>query len=239
MMITEEAADDHHRSAEDPLTGRPVRPPPAGSRPAGHRGRPTTAVLAQPAKVALVAAIAAVPPITVLHLSATGAVEPTSWTISDYVVTLPYGTPLFAMTTGALAIGGRRAGPRAGRASPAPGRAGAAGGLGGRDAGPVDLPDEPARYPAGHLLQRAPDRRRSGVRGPAGRRAADGPLAAGDHRPERDDHRPDGNLGDQRGAQPGTDPEPAARRHRDAGTDAAARTSCTRLPARSRSCCWR
>ena len=63
------------------------------------------AVLAQPAKVALVAAVAAVPPITVLHLSATGAVEPATWTISDYVVTLPYGTPLFGMTTGALAVG--------------------------------------------------------------------------------------------------------------------------------------
>ena len=61
--------------------------------------------LAQPAKIALIGAIASVPPITVLHLSATGPVEPTNWTISDYVVTLPYGTPLFGMTTGALAIG--------------------------------------------------------------------------------------------------------------------------------------
>ena len=48
----------------------------------------------------LVAAAAAVPPITMLHLNATGAVEPAGWTISDYVVTLPYGIPLFAMTTG-------------------------------------------------------------------------------------------------------------------------------------------
>ncbi len=63
------------------------------------------AALAGPAKVALVGALASVPPITVLHLSATGPVEPTTWTISDYVVTLPYGTPLFGMTTGALAIG--------------------------------------------------------------------------------------------------------------------------------------
>lgn len=63
------------------------------------------AAMAQPAKVAMVSAAAAVPPITVLHLSATGGVEPTTWTISDYVVTLPYGTPLFAMTTGALAVG--------------------------------------------------------------------------------------------------------------------------------------
>jgi len=64
-----------------------------------------TASLVQPAKVALVAAAASVPPITMLHLNATGAVEPATWTISDYVVTLPYGVPLFAMTTGALAIG--------------------------------------------------------------------------------------------------------------------------------------
>jgi hypothetical protein len=78
--------------------------------PTSRTTRPTTtaaqrSTLAQPAKVTVVAAAASVPPITVLHLSATGAVEPTTWTISDYVVTLPYGTPLFAMTTGALAIG--------------------------------------------------------------------------------------------------------------------------------------
>jgi len=74
----------------------------------GGRITPTSdhlSALAQPAKVAVVAAAAAVPPITVLHLSATGGVEVTTWTISDYVVTLPYGTPLFAMTTGALAVG--------------------------------------------------------------------------------------------------------------------------------------
>ena len=65
----------------------------------------TNTALDQPARVALVAAVAAVPPITILHLSATGAVDPVSWTISDYVVTLPYGVPLFAMTTGALALG--------------------------------------------------------------------------------------------------------------------------------------
>jgi Protein of unknown function (DUF998) len=59
----------------------------------------------QSAKLALVSAAAAVPPITVLHLSATNAVDPASWTISDYVVTLPYGIPLFAMTTAALALG--------------------------------------------------------------------------------------------------------------------------------------
>jgi Protein of unknown function (DUF998) len=65
----------------------------------------TTAAMDQPARVALVAAIASIPPITFLHLSATGGVEPAGWTISDYVVSLPYGIPLFAMTAGALAIG--------------------------------------------------------------------------------------------------------------------------------------
>ena len=74
----------------------------------GHTVSPVIgmAALAQPAKVAAVAAIAAVPPITMLHLSATDGVEPIGWTISDYVVTLPYGIPLYAMTVGALAIGG-------------------------------------------------------------------------------------------------------------------------------------
>src|SRR6476661_277383 len=62
--------------------------------------------LGQAAKVALVSAAAAVPPITMLHLNATGAVDPANWTISDYVVTLPYGIPLFGMTAAALAIGG-------------------------------------------------------------------------------------------------------------------------------------
>lgn len=91
------------------------RPPSlaSGSIAAAHTGRSTarqvttasSTTLARPAKVALVGAIASVPPITVLHMSATGPVEATTWTISDYVVTLPYGIPLFAMTTGALAIG--------------------------------------------------------------------------------------------------------------------------------------
>jgi hypothetical protein len=66
----------------------------------------TSGNLAQPAKVALVSAAAAVPPITMLHMNATAAVDPASWTISDYVVTLPYGIPLFGMTAAALAIGG-------------------------------------------------------------------------------------------------------------------------------------
>ena len=45
------------------------------------------------------------PPITALHLSATDPIEPSGWTISDYVVSLPHGTLLFALTTGALAVG--------------------------------------------------------------------------------------------------------------------------------------
>lgn len=57
------------------------------------------------ARGALAGSVAAVPPITMLHLSATGPVEPSGWTISDYVVSLPHGTVLFALTAGALAIG--------------------------------------------------------------------------------------------------------------------------------------
>ena len=65
-----------------------------------------TAALEQPAKIAFVGAVAAVPPITMLHLNTGDLVEPAGWTISDYVVTLPFGIPLFAMTTAAMAIGG-------------------------------------------------------------------------------------------------------------------------------------
>ena len=80
--------------------------PKSASRAAAQPGTASsTAALAVRAKVGLIGAIASVPPITVLHMSAAGPVEPTTWTISDYVVTLPYGIPLFAMTTGALAIG--------------------------------------------------------------------------------------------------------------------------------------
>lgn len=75
--------------------------PPAAVRTGGTAAES----LEHPAKVALIAAAASVPPITLLHLSATSAVDPATWTISDYVVTLPYGIPLFVMTTGALAIG--------------------------------------------------------------------------------------------------------------------------------------
>src|SRR4051794_37476410 len=75
--------------------------PPLATR-AARLGRPA----AHPAKVALVAATASVPPITVLHLSATGPLEPAGWTISDYVVTVPNGIPLYAMTAAAMAVGG-------------------------------------------------------------------------------------------------------------------------------------
>lgn len=54
----------------------------------------------------MVAAAASVPPVTVLHLGATGPLHPAGWTISDYVVTVPNGIPLYAMTAGALAVGG-------------------------------------------------------------------------------------------------------------------------------------
>lgn len=57
------------------------------------------------ARTAAAAAVAAIPPITALHLSATDPIEPSGWTISDYVVSLPHGTLLFALTTGALALG--------------------------------------------------------------------------------------------------------------------------------------
>lgn len=57
------------------------------------------------ARSALAGSVAAVPPITALHLLATDPVEPAGWTISDYVVSLPHGTLLFALTTGALAVG--------------------------------------------------------------------------------------------------------------------------------------
>jgi hypothetical protein len=82
------------------------RTPSAVIHPAASRAAAIPAdSLHQTARVALVAAAASVPPITFLHLNATDAVNPATWTISDYVVTLPHGIPLFAMTTGALAIG--------------------------------------------------------------------------------------------------------------------------------------
>lgn len=77
-----------HSSAMAATPGLSVRPP-----------------LDRAARGALAGSVAAVPPITMLHLSATGPVEPAGWTISDYVVSLPHGTVLFALTTGALAIG--------------------------------------------------------------------------------------------------------------------------------------
>jgi hypothetical protein len=70
------------------------------------------------ARGAVAASVASVPPITLLHLSATDPIEPSGWTISDYVVSLPHGTLLFALTTGALAIG---AGALAHGLAPVPG----------------------------------------------------------------------------------------------------------------------
>lgn len=77
-----------------------------------YSSTPTTAVrrprrtrLDRAAQGALAGSVAAVPPITALHLSASGPIEPSGWTISDYVVSLPQGTTLFALTTGSLAVG--------------------------------------------------------------------------------------------------------------------------------------
>ncbi len=66
----------------------------------------TSTVLDQPARVAVTAAVASIPPITMLHLEATDSVDPVTWTISDCVVSLPHGITLFGMTAAALAIGG-------------------------------------------------------------------------------------------------------------------------------------
>lgn len=88
------------------MTTVALRPSHSFSHPAtAGEGGPAAAMSARPAKIALVGAIAAVPPITLLHLNADGVAEPGGWTISDYVVTLPYGVPLFGMTAAALAIG--------------------------------------------------------------------------------------------------------------------------------------
>jgi hypothetical protein len=73
--------------------------------PAPLRATARPALLEPAARTAIVGAVAAVPPITLLHLSATDPIEPAGWTISDYVVSLPHGTLLFALTTGALAVG--------------------------------------------------------------------------------------------------------------------------------------
>ena len=59
-----------------------------------------------PRKIAFVAAMAAVPPITVVHVEATARMDPVGWTISDYVISAPHGVGLYAMTAGALAVGG-------------------------------------------------------------------------------------------------------------------------------------
>lgn len=67
--------------------------------------RPARLRLDHATQGAMAGSAAAVPPITALHLSATDPIEPAGWTISDYVVSLPHGTTLFALTTGALALG--------------------------------------------------------------------------------------------------------------------------------------
>lgn len=80
--------------------------------------RPRRTQLDRAAKGAVLGAVAAVPPITALHLSATDPIEPSGWTISDYVVSLPQGIlqrvagaaqiVLLAMSAIALLRSGRR-----------------------------------------------------------------------------------------------------------------------------------
>lgn len=90
--------------AEFPATFAPTTTtaPPTTAAPVD---RPRRTYLERGAQGAVAGSAAAVPPITVLHLSATDPIEPSGWTISDYVVSLPHGTLLFALTTGALAVG--------------------------------------------------------------------------------------------------------------------------------------
>jgi hypothetical protein len=56
--------------------------------------------------VAAVTAVGAAVPVTVLHLAATRPMEPTAWTISDYVVGVKDGIALYGITAGLLGIGG-------------------------------------------------------------------------------------------------------------------------------------
>lgn len=58
------------------------------------------------ARIALAGAAVSVPPIVLLHLDAPARLSATTTTISDYVVETPGGGPLFALTTGALALAG-------------------------------------------------------------------------------------------------------------------------------------
>jgi Protein of unknown function (DUF998) len=88
--------------AEFPATFAPTTTP---TTTAAAARRPRRAHLDRAARGAVAGSVAAVPPITALHLSATDPIEPSGWTISDYVVSLPHGTLLFALTTGALAVG--------------------------------------------------------------------------------------------------------------------------------------
>jgi len=89
--------------AEFPATFAPTATTPTTTAAAAYRPRRTH--LDRAAQGAVAGSVAAVPPITALHLSATDPIEPSGWTISDYVVSLPHGTLLFALTTGALAVG--------------------------------------------------------------------------------------------------------------------------------------
>lgn len=67
--------------------------------------RALDAISAQPGRVAFTGAAASVPPVVAMHLAAPASIEPVTWTISDYVVSVPGGVPLFGMTVVALSLG--------------------------------------------------------------------------------------------------------------------------------------
>ncbi len=76
------------------VVGRPAAPP------------AITAAPVRSAWTALAGTAASVPPIVLLHLDAPAGLSAARTTISDYVVTTPLGEPLFAVTTGGLAVAG-------------------------------------------------------------------------------------------------------------------------------------
>ncbi len=70
------------------------------------RGLPLPATPTRSARVALAGSVTSVPPVVLLHVEAPPGLSAAQTTISDYVVTSHLGIPLFAMTTGALAVAG-------------------------------------------------------------------------------------------------------------------------------------
>ena len=192
--------------------------------PAIRAARPTH--LDHAARGAVAAAVASVPPITLLHLSATDPIEPSGWTISDYVVSLPHGTLLFALTTGALAIG---AGALAHGLGPVPGTGRIRALLGVWAAGlliaavfPTNLRGTPQDVSSNIHLYAGGGR----VRDAADRRLAAGQAAAPGHRsPGTGRARPRCSAASalvRRPAVGGADRQPAARGVRHERPDAAA-----------------